>query len=271
MAVQNRLTKQQPVESERGLTEYESGGEVVKLSPSLVRQYLVNGNAAVTDQEVMMFISLCKFQRLNPFLREAYLIKYGQQPASIVTGKEAFMKRAMRSPQYEGIEAGVVVLLENGLMDNRVGTIVLENEKLLGGWAKVYVKGWKVPMMMTVNFDEYVGRKSNGEVNQQWSTKPASMIRKVAIVQALREAFPEDLGGMYTPEEKQVEDLPEDIITTEAVEVEAEPVEQPAPVEQAAPIEKAAPVEETKPVRKPAITTEVNKKPDNARDALFGK
>lgn len=266
MAVQNRLTKPAD-QQERGLTEYEVGGQMVKLSPSMVRQYLVNGNGAVTDQEVMMFISLCKFQRLNPFLREAYLIKYGQQPATIVTGKEAFLKRAMRSPMYEGIEAGVVVLLENGLMDNRVGTIVLENEKLLGGWAKVYVMGWKVPMMITVPFDEYVGRKSNGEVNQQWSTKPASMIRKVAIVQALREAFPDDLGGMYTAEEKQVEDLPEVIndVPVVEVEVEEEPAEQPAPVEQ------PEPVEEAKPVRKSAITTEVTKKPDNARDALFGK
>ena len=27
------------------------------------------------------------------------------------------------------------------------------------------------------------------------------MIRKVALTQALREAFPEDLGGLYAPEE----------------------------------------------------------------------
>jgi hypothetical protein len=27
------------------------------------------------------------------------------------------------------------------------------------------------------------------------------MIRKVALVQALREAFPEDFGGLYSPEE----------------------------------------------------------------------
>ena len=46
----------------------------VKLSPSIVRRYLVNGNGSVTDGEVMMFMSLCKFGGLNPFLREAYLI-----------------------------------------------------------------------------------------------------------------------------------------------------------------------------------------------------
>lgn len=251
MTLQNRLAKvEQP--QERGLTEYEVGGQMVKISPNLVRSYLVSGNGQVTDQEVMMFISLCKFQRLNPFLREAYLIKFRDNPATIVTGKEAFMKRAMRNPAYAGIEAGVVVMLPDGLMDNRVGSIVLKGETLVGGWAKVHVKGWAVPMMVTVSFDEYVGRKSNGEVNQQWSTKPASMIRKVAVVQALREAFPEDLGGMYTAEERAVEDLPEDIITApEVMDADAAPVEQAAPAEEAKPAEVA------------------NK--DDARAALFGK
>lgn len=222
-ALQNKLQK--APEQERGVTEYECGGQMVKISPSLIRKYLVNGNGEVTDQEVMMFLSLCKFQKLNPFLREAYLIKYGNQDATIVTGKDAFMKRAMRNPRYAGHEAGVVVLLENGLIDNRVGTIVLENEVLLGGWARVHIEGWQVPLMLTASFDEYVGRKSNGEVNQQWRTKPATMIRKVALVQALREAFPEDLSGMYTQEEKAVDDLPIEAIPAEVID--AETVEEP--------------------------------------------
>ena len=73
MAVQNRLQK--APEQEKGVTEYECGGQIVKISPNMIKRYLVNGNGAVTDQEVMMFLSLCKFQKLNPFLREAYLIK----------------------------------------------------------------------------------------------------------------------------------------------------------------------------------------------------
>ena len=257
MAVQNKLTKVEHPQ-ERGLTEYEVGGQMVKLSPSMVRSYLVNGNGQVTDQEVMMFISLCKYQGLNPFLREAYLIKFNNQPATMVVGKEAYMKRAMRNPAYAGLEAGVVVMLENGLMDNRVGTIVLDGEKLVGGWAKVHVKGWQVPMFVTVAFNEYVGRKSSGEVNQQWSTKPAYMIRKVAVVQALREAFPEDLGGMYTAEERNVENLPEDIINTEVVE------------EETVLDDNGAPLDDVKPAPKSAITTEISKK-DDARAALFGK
>lgn len=49
---------------------------------------------------------------------------------------------------------------------------------------------------------EYTGRKSDGSPNGQWSGKPATMIRKVALVQALREAFPARLGALYTAEER---------------------------------------------------------------------
>ncbi len=37
-----------------------------------------------------------------------------------------------------------------------------------------------------------------------WAAKPGTMIRKVALVQALREAFPEDLQALYDAEEMGV-------------------------------------------------------------------
>ena len=52
-----------------------------------------------------------------------------------------------------------------------------------------------------VSMDEYVGRKKDGTLNSQWSKRPATMIRKVALVQALRESFPHNVSGMYTAEE----------------------------------------------------------------------
>ena len=54
---------------------------------------------------------------------------------------------------------------------------------------------------MEVSFDEYAGKKKDGSLNSQWSKKPATMIRKVAAVQALREAFPQSFAGMYVAEE----------------------------------------------------------------------
>lgn len=201
MAVTNTLAKK--AATDLMAFEYDSNGEKVKLSPATVRNYLVNGGGNVTDQEVMMYLTLCRYQHLNPFLKEVYLIKYGNSPATIVTGKDLFMKRANRNPNYVGKKAGIIVAnKENGAITEREGTVYIpETEELVGGWAKVYIKGHAEPEYASVSFNEYAGRKSDGTLNSQWATKPATMIRKVALVQALREAFPEDFGGLYSPEE----------------------------------------------------------------------
>lgn len=198
MAVNNSLTKN----NENKLTfEYESNGEKVKLSPQTIRNYLVSGGGSVTDQEVMMFMTLCKYQHLNPFLREAYLIKFGTAPATIVTGKDVFTKRARKNADYMGKKSGIIVVDENGVVTEREGAFKLPNEEIVGGWAKVYIRGYEAPEYASVSFEEYVGRKKDGTINEQWSKKPATMIRKVAVVQALREAFPDDFENLYSQEE----------------------------------------------------------------------
>jgi len=226
--VKNTLAKTQ----ENKIVEYEVNGEKVKLSPNIIKSYLVNGGGSVSDQEVVMFLNLCRFQHLNPFLREAYLIKYGNQPATMVTGKEVFTKRARRNKDYAGQQAGVVVLKKDGKLENRVGALVLHSEELVGGWAKVFIKDYEVPTEIAVSLDEYIGKKKDGEINSQWSKKPATMIRKVALVQALREAFPEDFAGLYSVEETGIEQpLDEMPIDESKIEVVAKDVPIPADVQ----------------------------------------
>ena len=199
MAVSNKLGAKP---QETAIVEYESNGEIVKISPNTVRKYLVSGDGNVTDEEVMMFMSLCRYQHLNPFLKEAYLIKFGNSPATIVTGKDVFTKRARRNKDYAGKQAGIIVLNEEtNEITEREGTFYLPNEKIVGGWAKVFIKGYSEPEYVAVSFDEYAGKKKDGTLNSNWSSRPGTMIRKVALVQALREAFPEDFNGMYAPEE----------------------------------------------------------------------
>lgn len=78
MAVENSLTKTQP-KADR--VEFEVAGETIVLTPQTVRDYLVSGDKErVTMQEVVMFINLCKYAGLNPWLKEAYCIKYGNEP-----------------------------------------------------------------------------------------------------------------------------------------------------------------------------------------------
>lgn len=224
MALQNSIANRQL--PEKKVVEYQVNGANVRLSPNIVRNYLTNGDGDVTDQEVAMFINLCKYQGLNPLIKDAYLIKYGNQAATIVTSKDAIMKRAMRNEKYAGHQAGVIVLnKDTGEMEYRTGAFTLPGEHLIGGWARTYVKGYDVPIESAVSFDEYAGRKNDGSLNKMWASKPGVMIRKVALVTSLREAFPEQLQGMHASEEfGEIED-------TTPVEIPAQQVQprQPEP------------------------------------------
>lgn len=187
------------------------GGKTVSLSPNDVRNYLISGDAEkVTIKEVMTFLNLCKFNGLNPWLKEAYCIKYGNSPATMVVGKEAYLKRAETDPAYDGMEAGIIILSKDGTIENRVGTFHTKEEPIYGGWARVWRKDRSHPVTIEVSFDEYAGRTKDGQLNSQWRSKPATMIRKVALVQALREAFPGNIEGLYEAEEMSSQE-PQDI------------------------------------------------------------
>ncbi|MEO2601326.1 phage recombination protein Bet [Clostridium butyricum] len=189
------------------IVKYEANGQQVELSVATVKQYLVSGGGNVSNQEVMMFMKLCQGQKLNPFTREAYLVKYGNQSASIVVGKDAFTRRAEANPNYKGVKSGVIVVNLNKQIENREGTFYLKGrEELVGGWARVSFKDNKDEVFNTVSLDEYIGRKKDGSIQSMWATKPATMIRKVALVQALRDAFPNSLSQMYVAEEVQVDE-----------------------------------------------------------------
>jgi phage recombination protein Bet len=192
---------------------------------------------------VQLFLQLCKFQGLNPFLREVYLVKYGDYPASIVTGKEVFTKRAMANKDFAGFEAGIVVKSGNKL-ERREGSMKLPGEEIMGGWARVHVKGHEVPFYDEVSFDEYAAKKRDGTLTGMWQTKPATMIRKVAIVHALREAFPEQFEGLYSQEEishvdsSKLSEAPVVVPVTDADgvvyagAVDVTPAPEPEPVQQ---------------------------------------
>lgn len=157
-----------------------------------------------TIAECRIFLETCKQYHLNPFTKEAYLIHYdnknGDTASTIVLGKTCYMKMAEAHPQYDGFEAGVIVFVpEVGELIHREGSIIYNGEELVGGWAKTYRKDRSRPFYEEVNFSEYDTKKS------LWVTKPATMIRKVALVHTLREAFPATFGGLIDESEVPVE------------------------------------------------------------------
>lgn len=214
-------TKMQKTKTSWDINFKDIAGNEVKLSPAIIRTWLLPPDSKATDQEIVMFLKLCQYQKLNPFLREAYLIKYGTAAATIVTGKETFLKRANVDKRYKGHKVWThdITLGTDGSITDMQAT------------AEVYKDGYTVPVSVTVDYTEYVGKKSDGSLNKMWREKPRTMIKKVALVQALREAFPDNFAGMYSPEEitdVDMTSLPENTIPQPP---EGQPVETEEPQE----------------------------------------
>lgn len=198
--------------------QYEVNGKEVKLSPSIVAQFVTKGNTQISKTEAVNFIKLCHGAGLNPFLNEAYLVKFKGKPAQMITSKEAFMKRAEANKHFKGFKAGIIVE-RNGEMVKLNGALKMNNDKIIGAWSEVYRDDRDVPMYVEVSFEEF----SKGQAT--WKQQPANMIRKVAVVNGLREAFPNSLGALYTEDDKspqevrqEVEELEKDETTEQILE-----------------------------------------------------
>lgn len=202
-------------------------GSAVSLTAADVVRYCAPG-AMVTEQECAMFLGVCKARGLNPFARDCYLVKYQDNPASIITSKDYFTRTAAAQPTFDGHEAGIIVLTKAGL-EYRDGSFFLNaaGETLVGGWATVHDKRRAHPCKAAVALSEYSTGRS------LWRSKPATMIRKVALVQALREAYPERFQGLYDRDEMgEAGEQARDAELTYEV-----PAPTPAPVAEDAPVE----------------------------------
>ncbi|MCF0174076.1 MAG: phage recombination protein Bet [Bacteroidales bacterium] len=224
---QTSLAPQASTEMESPIEFVAANGNKVALSVALTRKYFC---PAASEAEAYIFNSWCAHNNLDPWKKEAYLVKYGDQPPQMLTAKDAFTRRAQSNPRYQGQKAGVVIINRKGEIENRLGELVLEGEELVGGWADVYVKDYIEPISAVLSLKERMQVTRDGKPMAKWATSPALMIRKCALVAALREAFPSDVGGMYTADEMPI-DLDEDTAATKATMQNAvdgvfKPVEQ---------------------------------------------
>lgn len=222
--------------------KYEVDGNQITLTPEDVQSCFVQGGGMITVAEFKMFVELCKRRNLDPFRKEAYCIKYGDNPAQLIVGKDAILRRAIRHPDYDGMESGIIARDKNtGTIIERQGSFyITEQETVVGGWARVYRKNWSRPIYTSVAFNEVAQSKKGGGLNTMWSSKGATMVEKVAKVRALRETFVEELGGMYEAEEMGVELNQNKSDIQEKPQVQEEIIQQDEPIDVVAvPVEEA--------------------------------
>lgn len=131
----------------------------------------------LTDPEFALFAEFCRSTALNPFKREIWAIKAGGR-LQLMTGLNGFLAIANAHPQFDGMEC---------IVDN--------DEAPTKAVCKVWRKDRKFPSEGVAMMKEY--RKDT----PIWRQMPRVMLTKVAKSIAIREAFPQELGGLYTQEE----------------------------------------------------------------------
>jgi phage recombination protein Bet len=157
-------------------------GQEIKLTADDVIKY-ISTDESVTEKEVFTFLNMCKYLRLNPFLKEIYLIKYKDSPATFVISYQTLLKRAEENKNFDGYETEV-----KGEVPNMSATAV------------VYRKDRSYPVKIAVNYSEAVKTILDRQTKElrpvtMWKNMPEWMLRKVALARALKEAFPNAVGN----------------------------------------------------------------------------
>jgi phage recombination protein Bet len=158
----------------------------------------------LTEPEFRLFAEMVKATGLNPVTKEIWAIKAGGR-LQLMTGINGFLRIANSHPAFDGMEV----------------TFEWDGKTLVSSTAKVYRKDRRFPSVATAYMAEY------SKPTSIWKQMPSIMLSKCAKSLAIREAFIQELGGLYTQEEMPADFAPpKHDIKPEAVEaVAVEPEE----------------------------------------------
>lgn len=151
-----------------------------------------------SEAEFKVLLEIAKVRRLNPLLRQVHF----------VSRKDKKLNREVWAPQVsiDGLRA---IADRTGLYAGQdEPEYELDKEGLiLSCKVKVYRKDWgNRPAVGVAHWGEYVQTNYEGQPTKFWQTMPRVMLAKCAESIALRKAFPEDCGGIFTDEEMQQAD-----------------------------------------------------------------
>lgn len=194
--------------------------EQLSFTPEQVQLMKDTVAKGATNNEFMLFMHLAQHYGLDPFLKEIWCLKYAtNQPATVFTSRDGYLKIASRDPQMDGIQSDVVrqgdVLqkLPDGRVHHEYGN---PRGEILGAYALVWRKDRTHPAYFYAPLSEYSGGN-----NPTWKKYTSAMIVKVAEAMALKRAF--SISGLVTQEELGMEvDAAEELAT--GAEVLNEPV-----------------------------------------------
>lgn len=149
---------------------------------------------------IRSYFHVCQTTGLDPFKRQIHLIER-QGKFTPQTSIDGFRIIRDRSKVYDGDET--FWCGEDGVWTDAW----LKNEPPTACKFVLYVKGRSHPVTAVARWSEYVQTKRDGSVTSMWQRMAAHMLAKVAEALAIRKAFPDDTGGLYTDDEMMQADV----------------------------------------------------------------
>ena len=187
----------------------------IKLTVSIIQTAVcipTKSGKVCSTRDAVRFMMLCQAQRLNPFAGDCFLCGYDGKNGpvfSLITAHQSFLKRAETCEDYEGMESGIILVAENGIVTEREGDFKLPDEQCVGGWARVFRKGRK-PTYRRLSI---AAMKPNYDTPFWNEDKAPGQICKCAEADALRATFPTLLGGLYMGDELRMQETITGVVT----------------------------------------------------------
>ncbi len=186
-------------EAPRAMVRRDESAGFTESEVDLIKTQIAPG---VTDGELKLFLHVCKSRQLDPFSKQIYAVVRKQWNSETRTEeKKMVMMTAIDGFRLNARRAGVEAIDEPEFFyDARL--IGPSNPLgLVKATVKVWRRGCDRPTVGVAYWDEYVQTKRDGTPSGQWPKMPRTMLGKCAEAQGLRKAAPEELSGLYAPEE----------------------------------------------------------------------